>query len=482
MSDTLPLVITTAGLQPIPPATLRQMIIDLVSQTNPGYTANLPGSLIEDLVSTSVASLSLANQAMIELINSLTPAASNPFLLAQLGAIYGVPIGQGSTTSVYVTFSTSPATPGWIIPPGFIVGDGTHQYVIIDGGTTVTGGVSQPLYALATIQGSWAVPANTVTQIATSVTLPGITVSVTNLTPGIPGTAAQSEADYRVQVLQAGNAACQGAPAKLRTDLMAIPGVQPRLVSVKQNSSGWWEIMVGGGDPYQVAGAIFTGMADISRLIGAVLQVTNISNATQAQVTTATPHGYNIGQQVVMQGVVGMTGVNGVTFVIPPAGLVDPWNFLIAFNSTAAGTFGSSPGAYCSPNVRNITVSLTDPPDLYSVVFVSPLAQNVAIAVTWNTTATNLISDDAVAALAIPALQTYVNGVVVGQPINLFEMQATFQEAVASIIPTPLLTRMVFAVSIDGVGVSPSSGTGIISGDPEGFFYAGVGSVTVARG
>ncbi len=69
-----------------------------------------------------------------------------------------------------------------------------------------------------------------------------------------------------------------------------------------------------------------------------------------------------------------------------------------------------------------------------------------------------------------------------GAPINLFELQEAFQLAVASILPAPFLTRMVFAVSIDGVGVSPEAGTGIIEGDPESYFLTDSTLVVITQG
>ena len=73
--------------------------------------------------------------------------------------------------------------------------------------------------------------------------------------------------------------------------------------------------------------------------------------------------------------------------------------------------------------------------------------------------------------LGAPALAAYVNSVCVGQPMNLFDLQTTFQQAVASVLSPSLLTRMVFAVSINGVGTPVESGTGVIAGDPESYFY-----------
>ena len=97
---------------------------------------------------------------------------------------------------------------------------------------------------------------------------------------------------------------------------------------------------------------------------------------------------------------------------------------------------------------------------------------------------TNFISPAAVAQLGTPALVSYINSIPVGAPINVFELQNAFQEAIVSVVPTPLLTRMVFSVSINGIGVSPSPGTGIIAGDPESYFFtneSGTG-ITITQG
>ena len=395
---------TEQGAQPTPPATIQQELIALVAAEVPGYTAELPGSLIEDVSSTEVMGIALCDAARVELVNSLTPYGANAFLLNQLGQVYGVQLGNGSTTSAYVVV-TGP--PGFLIPIGFTVSDGTYQYTVQDGGVIGTGsltGETLQLYVLATSQGSWAVPANTITQIASSVPT-GYTLTVTNPLAGTPGTSEQTEAQYRAQVLQAGQAISTGTPAMVKTAVLNVTGVQARLVSMKQQSLAGWEVIVGGGDPYQIAGAIFASIADISLLTGSLIDTS-----------------------------------------------------------------------------RNKTVSIISPPDIYSIVFVVPPMQTVGITVTWNTTATNLISDSAVTSLGAPALVDYVNSVVVGQPINLFELQAVFQAAVAPIIPTPLLTRLVFVVTINGTATNPEDGTGIIAGDPESYFYTAATNITITQG
>ena len=473
----LPTVMTKDGLAPIPPATLLALLTSLVAATNPDYTNNLPPSLIGDVAGTDVGAVTLINQAQVESVNCITPRGANEFVLTQQGAIYGVQQGIGSNTSVLLTFS-SPQH-GFPIVRGFTVSDGAHQYTVQDGGVVGASGTTAPLFALATVAGSWAVPANTVTQLITSLP-PGVTVTVTNLTTGIPGAGAQSPTEYRAQVLQAGLAVSQGMATRLRTDLQNVPGVQARLISIVQQPAaegGGWEIIVGGGDPYAVADAIWTALQDPSTIVGSVLGVTSITQANPGVVTTDKNHGYTTNEQIRIENAVGMTDVNNVLLTIT---VLTPTTFSIGLDTS---TFTPYTGAgFCTPNPRNETVTIQDFPDSYPITFVIPPQQTVAIELTWNTTFPNFVNPDAVAQQGIAALVTYVNSIYVGQPMNLFELQTVFQAAVATLVPPQQLTRMVFSVSIDGVGVLPAPGTGIIAGDPESFLLTNTGLVTVVQG
>lgn len=391
---------TSAGPQPTSPETLNDGLIAAVAALVPGYTANLPGSLIEDISSTDTAALYQIDQARIDLINSITPYGANLFILNQMAACAGVPTqGAATTTTVYCVFTGSP---GYIVPSGLVVGDGTYLYTVQDGGVIGTGGASLPLYCVANIAGSWAVNANTVNQISTS--LPsGVGMTVNNPTAGTPGGVTESEQAFRARSLQAYVCGGTGMISFLKTLLSSIPNVQPRLISVLQNGSNY-EIICGGGDPYQIAFAIYTAI-----------------------------------------------------FYLP-------------------GIVGSSTTA------RNITVSIYDYPDTYPITFVNPPLQTVGIVATWNTTATNMISAAAVAQLASQAIMNYINSISVGKPINEFELGYAFQQAISSIIPVELLTRLIFTVSINGVGASPVAGTGIILSDPESYFYTTSTAIAVNQG
>src|SRR5215469_378345 len=162
----LPLVMTDQGLQPTPPSDLRTSLISLVSSIVPDYTANLPGSLIEDISSTDVYALVETDSFLVDLVNSVTPFGANAFLLNQLGTLYGIDPQPITNTSAFVVF-TGP--PGYVIAQGFVVGDGTYQYICQNGGIIGAGGTSLPIYVLASVDGAWPVLANSIVQLLTSV-------------------------------------------------------------------------------------------------------------------------------------------------------------------------------------------------------------------------------------------------------------------------------------------------------------------------
>lgn len=471
MSD-IPIVMGPAGRVNTSPSELRAALVGGVAATNPDYTSNLPGSLVEDIASTDVGALIVCDQALTELVNSITPYGANPFVLNQLGQIYGVEIGAATNTSVYVVFTGSV---GYSIPKGFTVSDGTHQYAVNDGGIVGSGGSSSPLYCLAAQTGSWAVPPATVTSLVTSVPSP-YTLTCTNPQAGIPSVGEETEESYRAGVLQAGLASAQGMPSFLRTQLRKVSGVQPRLIAIQQQSPGW-KVIVGGGDPYDVAYAIYQGTIDVSNLVGSVMRIASITNANPGVATTTLNHGLTTGDSTTINAATGMSGINGSHTVT----VIDEKTFSFGVDTTSSGSYTANSG-YLTPNARNITADVIDYPDTYTVAFVSPPAQTVAIALTWNTSSPYAVSATAVAQVGAPALAAYVNSIPVGQPINVFELQNVFQEAVVGLVPTPLLTRMVFSVDINGVTTAPSAGTGIISGDPESYFTCDAADVSVTQG
>lgn len=469
----LPIIMNPAGYVPQTPAQLNAQLIAGVTATNPGYTANLPGSLVEDISSTDTYALLTCDSAFGELVNSITPFGANPFILNELGQMLGVELGEPTNTSVNVIFS---GPPGFVIAQGFVVSDGTHQYGVQDGGVIGSSGQSPALFAVATDSGSWTAAAGVVNQIITSVpSAISPPIEVSNPEATTPSTSAETQTSYRARVLQANLAASQGMARYFKTLVMNVVGVQPRLVSVLQQSGGGWSLIVGGGDPYQIAYAIYTSLFDISTLVGAELNVTGITKANPGVVTTDLDHYYVTGQPVTISGS-NPSAYNGSYTAL----VISEKTFSIGIDTTGFSTYVGN--AEVSPVLRNQVVSLSDYPDSYSIPFVDPPQQTVAITATWNTTSTNLVNPAAIAQLASPALVDYINNIVVGQPINLLQLDAAFQTSVANVLAPTLLTRLTFAVSINGVGASPISGTQIIVGDPSSYFLTDSTQITVNQG
>lgn len=486
MAD-IPVVVTAAGPVPTPPAVLRAALIAGVTSTNPGYTANLPGSMIEDMASTDVGALVIIDSAQVETINSLTPFGANDFLLLQLGQIY---IGPGaapappSNTSVQVVFTVAARNPdgtpgdpipGFVIDRGFTVTDGTYQYVVQDGGATASSGISDALFCQSPTVGTWAVAPNTVSQIQTS--FPNtVIVTCSNPLAGVSGGPAETSEQFRSRVLQSGQAIATGTATLLKTLLGNVSGVQQRLVSVRQRP-GAWEIIVGGGDPYQVAYAIYDSGLDISTLVGSTLSVVGITQANPGVVTTDLNHGYSNGQIAEIAGVVGMVPINGVPLTIT---VIDQKSFSVGISTLGYPAYES--GGVVTPNLRNESPSLNDYPDIYTVPFVNPPQQTVAMTATWSTTAPNFVSQAAVSQLAAPALAAYVNAIVVGAPINILVMESVFLTAIASVLAASQVSALTFAVSINGVPTAPTAGTKLIQGDPESYFQSTTAACTVLQG
>jgi hypothetical protein len=395
--------ITSAGIIPATPQQLNDALVAAATALAPGLTTTLPGSLIEDLSSTATGALVVQEQAYVDLLNSVSPLTANPFILDQLGAVYGVQRGIGSNTSVYVTFE---GTPGFVINPGFTVSDGTYQYVVQDGGVIGAAvfpavvGVSPSMYCLATTAGSWAIPIHTVTTLITSKPSP-ITLSVTNNSVGIPGALAQSIQDYQAQVIQAGLAAAQGMPTFLKTLVQNVPGVVARTVSFRP-AAGDLQILAAGGDPYSVAYAIYRAMFNFGDLVG-------------------------------------------------------------------AQTVGSTE-----------TVSIYDAPDTYSISYVIPAVQNVAVTVNWAAVAnSNFVSPAVVSSLVQPAILAYINSLTVGQSISLLGLQDAFKTSTVGLLSDATIAILTFSVSINSSVVAPITGSMLIPVDPEGYTYTTLSDIIV---
>jgi Ubiquitin-activating enzyme E1 FCCH domain/Baseplate J-like protein len=471
----LPLVMTSQGLQPAAPADLRNRLISLIAASNPDYTANLPGSLIEDISSTDVYALVESDSFLVDLVNSVTPFGANAYLLNQLGILYGVDRQPITNTSVYVIFT---GTPGYVIGQGFVVSDGTYQYITQTGGIIGVDGNSLPMYALASQPGAWPVAANTVVQMATSVPA-NVALAVNNPVAGIPSQSGEPITIYRERCFTAGLAASTGMARYLKTLVGNVPGVQSRLISVQQQEDTEdFTIIVGGGDPYQVAYAIWTADFYTPGLSGALIRVAGVSNTNPAIITTADNHNLATGNVEMIHGMVGMELLNDRPYPITVTGLQ---TFTMPVDATTWGLWQS--GGIVTPNPINEYVSISDFPDSFIIPFVTPPQEVVNMVVTWITNSPNYVSPSAIAQAATPAIVEYINSLPAGPtPINLNVLNQVFIDSIANILAGELLIDLEWTISISGVGALPAPGTQIIYGDRYSYFYTDNSQISVVQG
>jgi hypothetical protein len=466
---------TSQGLQPAAPADLRNRLITLVAGSNPDYTANLPGSLIEDISSTDTYALVESDSFLVDLVNSITPYGANPYLLNQLGIMYGVDPQPITNTSVYVVFS---GPPGYVINQGFVVGDGTYQYVCQSGGILGVDGNSLPIYCLATQQGAWPVAVNTVVQMLTSVPA-NVPLVVTNPVSGIPSQSGEPISVYRERCFTAGLASSTGMARYVKTILANVPGVQNRLISVQeQEDEEVFIIIVGGGDPYQVAYAIWSAHFYTQGLSGAEIRVAGMSNTNPMVISTVDNHNLITGDVETISGNVGIPIANNKPFAITVTGLK---TFTIPLDGTLYGTYQY--GGIVTPNPINEYVSISDYPDSFVIPFVIPPQEVVNMTVVWITDSPNYVSPSAIASAATPAIVEYINSLPAGTtPINLNVLNQVFIDAVADIVAGELIINLSWTISISGVGAAPPFGSQVIYGDRYSYFYTDQSQISVIQG
>lgn len=469
MSD-LSVSYDAAGPVPKTSEELRADLVSRATELSPGITTDLPGSLIEDIVGTDVGALLIADQIRVDLINSVGPLKANMYMLNLLAQQAGIsPQKTEGSTTVPVTFS-GPA--GFVIPQGFLVSDGTYTYQIADATVVLSSGVSSMVTAIATNTGSWAVPVGSVNQILTS--LPSdITLTCTNPVAGTPGGAPETNYEFRERVWESQMSTVQGYPGFIRQKLTDVNGVQARLVSVVQDGNSWI-IMCGGGDIYEMAGAIFKSAGDIGRLKGTTVDVTGITNTNPGVVTTGITHGLTSGQVINISGVKGITGVNDVPLTVT---VLTPHTFSIGIDTSSSGSWTG--GGEVTPNVRNNEVTINDWPDNYLIPFVIPLQQNVTVRFEWGSEGVNYLTDATILTLVSAPVIQYINGIYAGKPLNINNLKDTFLQSINTVIDMSLISKLNVIVTVNGVITNPDTNTNIISGDPFSYFYIASDGVTV---
>ncbi|KMQ89982.1 hypothetical protein RF55_10318 [Lasius niger] len=256
-------VISNSGISTTDPTTLRQNLVNLAEKLAPGVATDLPGTLVEDMASTATGALSQMDAAKVEMFGSFSPLTMNPQFLNVYGAQMGITRGTESNASAYLTIK---GTSGTYLGTGFQFSDGQNIYATTTPTSIPESGVLNNVYVSAISFFQTSPAANSITQVNTSLPTGGIS-SVTNPTAGTPGIAAETDASYRLRIWQSLQAQPQGSPTCVKNMIGNIDGVVKRTISCSVDPNGY-RILVDGGDPSQIAGAIYASIFDISRLLG----------------------------------------------------------------------------------------------------------------------------------------------------------------------------------------------------------------------
>ncbi|WP_236646577.1 hypothetical protein [Aristophania vespae] len=128
-----------------------------------------------------------------------------------------------------------------------------------------------------------------------------------------------------------------------------------------------------------------------------------------------------------------------------------------------------------------MSATLLDGTTRIDIPWVRPLQQNVKIVCHWQTSAVNIIDNDAATQLCAPSLADYINAIQCGEPINLLQLGTVFEAAILQLIPANLITQLSFDVYLDGVLSSPLKNSHIIHGNPESYFVTTTDKISLER-
>lgn len=465
-----------SGVEPTDPSTLRDQLVTHAAKLSPGVTTDLPGTLIEDMASTAVGALLQIDQAKVDLINAISPLNVTSSMLDQFGEIYGVKRGVGANPSAYVTFT---GTPGLFLGAGFQVSDGTYLYETQENVTLPETGRLTNIYVLAISAGEYSIPAGTITQVVSGLSA-SVTLSVINPQPGTIGAQEESDASYRARIIQAGQSTTQGTPNFIKSCLQKVPNIIERSLSVSINRDvdgipQGYAVTADGGDPQQIAGAIYESCFDLLSLQGSTNTVSSATQSNPCTISTTLTHGLTNGQNVTISGAQGMNAING-SFT---ATVLDAYRFTIPLDTSTAPLY--SGGGLLETNPRNLTATLLDGTDRYDIPFIRPLQQKVRLIVHWQTSSVNIIDNDAATRLCAPNLADYINSLSVNEPINIMQLSTAFEAALLKIIPGNLITELSFELYLNDILTLPSPKGTTIAGDPQSYFTITPADISLVR-
>lgn len=224
--------------------------------------SNLPSSIQNNLIDESAILVNEFEDMIVNLMNGISPAYANDFIIEQLGSAFGTKRKDKSLQNVMLEFE---GLAGVIIPAGTQVGSADGQYTF----STIKQGIIKAdgkaiINAEAEDYYDKIIDANTLNVMITDILNVN---SCNNPNSSSEPILEENFSDYRARVQNRMQANRNGTAATLNDNLLNVKGVSSRLITYRLDSKlidgarlNTLEVVCGGGDDYEVAEAIFNSL------------------------------------------------------------------------------------------------------------------------------------------------------------------------------------------------------------------------------
>ena len=243
------------------PTVIRERLLNQSIEKVEGFT-DLPSGIQNNLLDESVVIESEIQDMLANVMNSISPSYANDFIVRELGAAFGLKIKDQALPNTTITFY---GLAGVVIPEGVEIGnaDGSKKFITTKSDIiNTTGQVS--IYCEGADYYDTPTPANTLNVLLNQVL--NVT-SCTNLNDAVESTTAETISEFRSRFQTKAQANRSGTVAALDNALKEIEGTVDRLCTYQASQiieegvkEAVIEVVVGGGDDYQVALAIFNSV------------------------------------------------------------------------------------------------------------------------------------------------------------------------------------------------------------------------------
>ena len=243
------------------PTVIRERLLNQSIEKVEGFT-DLPSGIQNNLLDESVVIESEIQDMLANVMNSISPSYANDFIVRELGAAFGLKIKDQALPNTTITFY---GLAGVVIPEGVEIGnaDGSKKFITTKSDIiNAAGQVS--IYCEGADYYDTPTPANTLNVLLNQVL--NVT-SCTNLNDAVESTTAETISEFRSRFQTKAQANRSGTVAALDNALKEIEGTVDRLCTYQASQiieegvkEAVIEVVVGGGDDYQVALAIFNSV------------------------------------------------------------------------------------------------------------------------------------------------------------------------------------------------------------------------------